>query len=87
MDGTATVVPRRENLDIVNVTQLDKESIIVCYDNIVRIVTPQGKLKINKKQVSELRFDFRIDSICKLQCLSADGTSDRCNCFFSMSSG
>ncbi|XP_018566931.1 mitogen-activated protein kinase kinase kinase kinase 5 isoform X3 [Anoplophora glabripennis] len=63
MDGTATVIPRRENIDVVNVTQLDKDSILVCYDNVVRVVTPQGKLKMNKKQVSELRFDFRIDSI------------------------
>ncbi|KAJ8920015.1 hypothetical protein NQ315_006546 [Exocentrus adspersus] len=63
MDGTATVIPRRENIDVVNVTQLDKDSILLCYDNVVRIVTPQGKLKMNKKQVSELKFDFRIESI------------------------
>nr|CAI5827793.1 unnamed protein product [Callosobruchus analis] len=63
MDGTATVIPRRENLNIVNVTQLDKDSVLVCYDNLIKIVTPQGKLKINKKQVSELQFDFKIDSI------------------------
>lgn len=63
MDGTATVIPRRENIDVVNVTQLDKDSILVCYDNVVRVVTPQGKLKMNKRQVSELRFDFKIDSI------------------------
>ncbi|KAJ8982748.1 hypothetical protein NQ317_014046 [Molorchus minor] len=63
MDGTATVVPRRENLNIVSVAQLDKDSILICYDNIIRIVTPQGKPKINKKQISELRFDFKIDSL------------------------
>ncbi|XP_074028055.1 MAP4K3-like protein hppy isoform X2 [Leptinotarsa decemlineata] len=63
MDGTATVIPRRENLDIACVTQLDKDSILVCYDNIIRIVNPQGKMKMNKKQVSELRFDFKIESI------------------------
>lgn len=65
MDGTATVIPRRENLDIVNVTQLDKDSILVCYDNLIRIVNPQGKLKNNKKQVNELRFGFKIESISK----------------------
>ncbi|XP_076262755.1 MAP4K3-like protein hppy isoform X3 [Rhynchophorus ferrugineus] len=63
MDGTATVIPKRENLNIVNVTQLDKDSILVCYDNIVRIITPQGRIKMSKKQVSELKFDFRIESI------------------------
>lgn len=65
MDGTATVIPKRENLNIVNVTQLDKESILVCYDNLVKIITPQGKLRMNKKQVSELKFDFNINSISK----------------------
>lgn len=65
MDGTATVIPRRENLNIANVTQLDKDAILVCYDNVVKVVTPQGRLKVSKKQLSELRFDFKIDSICK----------------------
>ncbi|KAL3284790.1 hypothetical protein HHI36_018932 [Cryptolaemus montrouzieri] len=63
MDGMATVVPKRENLNIINVTQLDKDSILFCYENVVKIVTPQGKLKMNKKQVSELIFDFNIESI------------------------
>lgn len=65
MDGTATVIPKRENLNIVNVTQLDKESILVCYDNVVKIITPQGRLRMNKKQISELKFDFNISSISK----------------------
>lgn len=65
MDGTATVIPRRENLNIANVTQLDKDAILVCYDNVVKVVTPQGRLKVSKKLLSELRFDFKIDSICK----------------------
>ncbi|KAK9885797.1 hypothetical protein WA026_013666 [Henosepilachna vigintioctopunctata] len=63
MDGMATVVPKRENLDIVDVAQLDKDSILFCYDKAVKIVTPQGKLKMEKKQVSELFFDFVIESI------------------------
>ncbi|XP_066256375.1 mitogen-activated protein kinase kinase kinase kinase 5 isoform X2 [Euwallacea similis] len=63
MDGTATVIPRRENLNIANVTQLDKDVILVCYDNLVKLVTPQGRLKVSKKQLSELRFDFKIDTI------------------------
>lgn len=63
MDGMATVVPKRENLNIINVTQMDKDSVLFSYDNVVKIVTPQGKLKMNKKQVSELIFDFGIESI------------------------
>ncbi|XP_049819069.1 mitogen-activated protein kinase kinase kinase kinase 5 isoform X2 [Aethina tumida] len=64
MDGTATVVPKRENLDITCVTQLDKDSILVCYDNLVKIITPKGTLvKLSKKQVNDLRFDFKIENI------------------------
>lgn len=65
MDGTLTVVPKRENLNIVCVQQLEKDAILVCYDNVVKIVTPQGALRNSKKQLSELKFDFNIDSISK----------------------
>lgn len=65
MDGTATVIPKRENLNIVNVTQLDKDSILMCYDNVVKIITPQGMLKVSKKQLSELKFNFNIENISK----------------------
>lgn len=67
MDGTATVIPRRENLNIVSVSQIEKDNILVCYDNVVKIVTLQGKLRNTKKLVSDLLFDFNIDSII---CLS-----------------
>ncbi|XP_017778036.1 PREDICTED: mitogen-activated protein kinase kinase kinase kinase 5 isoform X3 [Nicrophorus vespilloides] len=66
MDGTATVIPKRENLNIVCVRQIEKDSMLVCYDNVVKIVTLQGKLRADKKQVSELIFDFNIDSIIVL---------------------
>lgn len=65
MDGTATVIPKRENLNIVSVYQMEKDAILVCFDNVVKIVTPHGKLRENKKQLSELEFDFNIDSICE----------------------
>ena len=29
----ATVIPRRENLLVINVTQLEKDAILVCYDS------------------------------------------------------
>ncbi|XP_065344878.1 mitogen-activated protein kinase kinase kinase kinase 5 isoform X2 [Cloeon dipterum] len=63
MDGTATVIPRRENLGAVSVHQMDGDSIIVCYEGKVKVVTPQGKLRVSKKLVSELNFNFKIDSI------------------------
>ena len=65
MDGTATVIPKRENLRIVSVQQIEKDAILVCYDNLVKIVTPSGKLRENRKFLSDLEFDFNIESICK----------------------
>ncbi|KAK8738632.1 hypothetical protein OTU49_003981, partial [Cherax quadricarinatus] len=62
MDGMATVVPRH-NLNVKNVTQIEKDAILVCYENVVRVVNLQGKIKERKKQTSELQFDFNIDSI------------------------
>ncbi|KAK9510510.1 hypothetical protein O3M35_005281 [Rhynocoris fuscipes] len=63
LDGTATVVPKRENLNIICVSQLEKDAILVCYSNVVKIVTTQGILRSNRKQVSELHFDFPIESV------------------------
>ncbi|XP_012270054.1 mitogen-activated protein kinase kinase kinase kinase 5 isoform X2 [Orussus abietinus] len=63
MDGSATVIPRRENLQVVNVTQLEKDAILVCYDNVVKVVTLQGKPRSSKKELSEIRFNFQIESI------------------------
>ncbi|XP_076644043.1 MAP4K3-like protein hppy isoform X5 [Halictus rubicundus] len=63
MDGSATVIPRRENLHVINVTQLEKNAILVCYDNVVKVVTLQGKPRSTRKQMSELHFNFQIESI------------------------
>ncbi|PSN33942.1 Mitogen-activated protein kinase kinase kinase kinase 5 [Blattella germanica] len=63
MDGTATVVPRRENINVISVSQLEKDAILVCYDNTVKIVTLQGRLKSGRKQQPQLNFDFAVESI------------------------
>ncbi|GLG95818.1 Serine/threonine-protein kinase hippo, partial [Gryllus bimaculatus] len=63
MDGTATVVPRREHIKVVSVTQLEKDSILVCHDSVVKIVTLQGRPKQSRKQVSQLDFNFPVESI------------------------
>ncbi|XP_043482271.1 mitogen-activated protein kinase kinase kinase kinase 5 isoform X5 [Leptopilina heterotoma] len=63
VDGSATVIPRRENLQVISVTQLEKDAILVCYDNVIKVVTLQGKLRNSKKQMSELQFNFQIESI------------------------
>ena len=36
-DGTQTVVPRHELMNIVSVTQLEKDTILVCHDNMVKV--------------------------------------------------
>lgn len=43
--------------------QLEKDAIMVCHGNNIQIVTMQGNLRQSKKLVSQLHFDFCIDSI------------------------
>jgi len=62
-DGTQTVIPRHELMNIVSITQLEKDTILVAYDNVVKVVNLQGKLKSSKRQSSELHFDFTISYI------------------------
>jgi len=63
LDGTQTVIPRHELMNIVSVTQLEKDTILVAYDNVVKVVNLQGKLKSSKRQASELHFDFTVSYI------------------------
>jgi len=65
-DGCATVIPRHELVNVQAVVQLEKDTILVCYDSVVKVVNLQGKLKSNKRQTSELHFDFPIDNIVVL---------------------
>lgn len=41
----------------------------ICFSDVVKIVTPQGKVRNSRRQVSELMFDFKIESIGKESCL------------------
>lgn len=62
-DVMATMVPRRDLLKVVRVHQVDKDAILVCYGNVMQVVTLQGNPKQHKKMVSQLNFDFNVDSI------------------------
>ncbi|KAH8254715.1 hypothetical protein KR032_011852 [Drosophila birchii] len=62
-DAMATMVPRRDLLKVVRVHQVEKDAILVCYGNIMQVVTLQGNPKQHKKMVSQLNFDFNVDSI------------------------
>jgi hypothetical protein len=66
MDGYATVVPRHELMNVQAVVQLEKDTILVCYDNMVKVINLQGKVKSSKRQTSELHFDFSISNIVVL---------------------
>uniref|UniRef100_A0A6I8R2N4 Mitogen-activated protein kinase kinase kinase kinase n=1 Tax=Xenopus tropicalis TaxID=8364 RepID=A0A6I8R2N4_XENTR len=56
-----------QQLDAIHVTQLEKDTVLVCLDHYVKIVNLQGKLKSNRKLASELSFEFRIGSVVCLQ--------------------
>ncbi|NWZ24426.1 M4K3 kinase, partial [Asarcornis scutulata] len=51
---------------VVHVTQLERDTILVCLDCCIKIVNLQGRLKSSRKLSSELTFDFQIESIGKL---------------------
>ncbi|NWZ91166.1 M4K3 kinase, partial [Nesospiza acunhae] len=52
---------------VVHVTQLERDTILVCLDCCIKIVNLQGRLKSSRKLTSELTFDFQIESIVCLQ--------------------
>nr|XP_060610481.1 mitogen-activated protein kinase kinase kinase kinase 3 isoform X1 [Anolis sagrei ordinatus] len=53
--------------NVVHVTQLERDTILVCLDCCIKIVNLQGRLKSSRKLSSELTFDFQIESIVCLQ--------------------
>uniref|UniRef100_A0A8D3D4P3 Mitogen-activated protein kinase kinase kinase kinase n=1 Tax=Scophthalmus maximus TaxID=52904 RepID=A0A8D3D4P3_SCOMX len=55
--------PTYQQVDVIHVTQLEKDTVLVCLDQNLKIVNLQGRLKSNKKLASELSFDFCIGSV------------------------
>uniref|UniRef100_A0AAZ3NUK5 Mitogen-activated protein kinase kinase kinase kinase n=1 Tax=Oncorhynchus tshawytscha TaxID=74940 RepID=A0AAZ3NUK5_ONCTS len=55
------------SMDAIHVTQLERDTLLVCLDKNLKIVNLQGRLKSNKKLASELSFDFTIGSVVCLQ--------------------
>ncbi|XP_045171077.2 mitogen-activated protein kinase kinase kinase kinase 3-like isoform X2 [Mercenaria mercenaria] len=56
-----------EKLPVVNVTQLEKDTVLICFDKFVKAVSMSGKLKSSRRQASELHFDFSVESLVCLQ--------------------
>ncbi|KAM8915950.1 mitogen-activated protein kinase kinase kinase kinase 5 isoform 3-T4 [Spinachia spinachia] len=57
----------QQQVDAIHVTQLERDTVLVCLDQNLKIVNLQGRLKSNKKLASELSFDFCIGSVVCLQ--------------------
>jgi len=49
------------------VTQLEKDSVLICYDKFVKVVNLHGRLKSSRKQQAELHFDCVVDKLVTLQ--------------------
>ncbi|CAL1575320.1 unnamed protein product [Knipowitschia caucasica] len=56
-----------QQVDAIHVTQLERDTVLVCLDQNLKIVNLQGRLKSNKKLASELSFNFYIGSVVCLQ--------------------
>ncbi|XP_035376662.1 mitogen-activated protein kinase kinase kinase kinase 3 isoform X2 [Electrophorus electricus] len=52
---------------VIHVTQLERDTILVCLDRCIKIVNLQGRLKSSRKLSSELTFNFQIEAIVCLQ--------------------
>lgn len=65
-DLSSTIISGQGQLDLACVTQLDKDTILVSFDNVVQLVDLDGNLKSNVVSPSQLVFDFKIKSIGKL---------------------
>uniref|UniRef100_U5EYJ4 Mitogen-activated protein kinase kinase kinase kinase n=1 Tax=Corethrella appendiculata TaxID=1370023 RepID=U5EYJ4_9DIPT len=63
MDGMATVINRRDTLRPIKVHQIEKDAVLVCYDNVIQIVDVKGFPKQSKKYISRIEFRFAIESI------------------------
>ncbi|KAJ8360296.1 hypothetical protein SKAU_G00168210 [Synaphobranchus kaupii] len=52
---------------VIHVTQLERDTILVCLDRCIKIVNLQGRLKSSRKLSAELTFNFLIEAIVCLQ--------------------
>lgn len=61
------MLPQRDALDVVCVTPLDKEAILVAHDSIVQVVDIHGQATRTRsmKTSSSIKFSFRIEAVGK----------------------
>uniref|UniRef100_A0A671QQ91 non-specific serine/threonine protein kinase n=1 Tax=Sinocyclocheilus anshuiensis TaxID=1608454 RepID=A0A671QQ91_9TELE len=61
------VFPETPQTCVIHVTQLEKDTVLVCLDRCIKLVNLQGRLKSNRKLSTELTFNFQIEAIVCLQ--------------------
>ncbi|XP_078787897.1 mitogen-activated protein kinase kinase kinase kinase 3 isoform X24 [Oryzias latipes] len=68
-NATSSWFPESDTLQtcVIHVTQLERDTILVCLDRCIKIVNLQGRLKSSRKLSAELTFNFQIESIVCLQ--------------------
>uniref|UniRef100_A0A672LFP4 Mitogen-activated protein kinase kinase kinase kinase n=1 Tax=Sinocyclocheilus grahami TaxID=75366 RepID=A0A672LFP4_SINGR len=59
--------PETPQTCVIHVTQLEKDTVLVCLDRCIKLVNLQGRLKSNRKLSTELTFNFQIEAIVCLQ--------------------
>uniref|UniRef100_A0A674NAG3 Mitogen-activated protein kinase kinase kinase kinase n=1 Tax=Takifugu rubripes TaxID=31033 RepID=A0A674NAG3_TAKRU len=52
---------------VIHITQLERDTILVCLDRCIKIVNLQGRLKSSRKLSAELTFNFQIEATVCLQ--------------------
>lgn len=64
-DLSSTIIPCQDQLNIICVKQMDKETVLVCYDKFIHFVGVDGRTKSYGK-IEKFKFDFDIRSLGKL---------------------
>uniref|UniRef100_A0A671N7B4 Mitogen-activated protein kinase kinase kinase kinase n=1 Tax=Sinocyclocheilus anshuiensis TaxID=1608454 RepID=A0A671N7B4_9TELE len=59
--------PETPQTCVIHVTQLERDTVLVCLDRCIKLVNLQGRLKSNRKLSTELTFNFQIEAIVCLQ--------------------
>ncbi|XP_064484021.1 mitogen-activated protein kinase kinase kinase kinase 5-like isoform X2 [Ornithodoros turicata] len=62
-EGSETMVPRRDPLPALHLTQLDKDTLLLCCYNKVKLLDLEGHLKQSKALPTELCFEFKVENI------------------------
>uniref|UniRef100_A0A8C1DNI9 Mitogen-activated protein kinase kinase kinase kinase n=2 Tax=Cyprinus carpio TaxID=7962 RepID=A0A8C1DNI9_CYPCA len=59
--------PETPQTCVIHVTQLERDTVLVCLDRCIKLVNLLGRLKSNRKLSTELTFNFQIEAIVCLQ--------------------